>query len=174
MTSEACSDYLTKPLPGHAICNLGDAMFFFSGGILRSNIHRVVWVSFSFSVITLNLLTLHLVIRPPPKIQADYERVSLVFFTRPSDTVRLRALVEKSPFIAQAVNEVPELSFDAGCTAKEWLSRRIRSQRIKNYKVRDHLVLTHDIALGIIFRAKSSELMISKNLHACPRVQKLG
>lgn len=42
MTSEACSDYLTKPLPGHAICNLGDAMFFFSGGILRSNIHRVV------------------------------------------------------------------------------------------------------------------------------------
>ncbi|KAF9812467.1 hypothetical protein IEO21_06185 [Rhodonia placenta] len=31
-----------KPLPGHAICNLGDAMSVFSGGILKSNLHRVV------------------------------------------------------------------------------------------------------------------------------------
>ncbi|KAJ7226200.1 hypothetical protein C8J57DRAFT_1389997 [Mycena rebaudengoi] len=28
-----------KPLPGHAICNLGNAMVIFSGGILRSNRH---------------------------------------------------------------------------------------------------------------------------------------
>ena len=33
---------LSKPIPGHAICNLGDAMAIFSGGILRSNLHRVV------------------------------------------------------------------------------------------------------------------------------------
>ncbi|KAH9041818.1 Clavaminate synthase-like protein [Lactarius hengduanensis] len=31
-----------KPIPGHAICNLGDAMAIFSAGILRSNLHRVV------------------------------------------------------------------------------------------------------------------------------------
>ena len=31
-----------QPLPGHAVCNVGDALNIFSGGILRSNIHRVV------------------------------------------------------------------------------------------------------------------------------------
>nr|VWO97788.1 Calcium-transporting ATPase (EC [Ganoderma boninense] len=31
-----------QPLPGHAVCNIGDALNIFSGGILRSNIHRVV------------------------------------------------------------------------------------------------------------------------------------
>lgn len=31
-----------QPIPGHAICNLGDSMTIFSGGILRSNLHRVV------------------------------------------------------------------------------------------------------------------------------------
>lgn len=32
-----------QPIPGHAICNIGDALNIFSGGILRSNIHRVVY-----------------------------------------------------------------------------------------------------------------------------------
>lgn len=31
-----------KPIEGHAICNLGDAMVIFSGGILHANLHRVV------------------------------------------------------------------------------------------------------------------------------------
>ena len=31
-----------QPLPGHGICNVGDALNIFSGGILRSNIHRVM------------------------------------------------------------------------------------------------------------------------------------
>ena len=31
-----------RPLAGHAICNVGDALTLFSGGILRSNLHRVV------------------------------------------------------------------------------------------------------------------------------------
>lgn len=35
---------VAQPIPGHAICNLGDAMSIFSGGILRSNLHRVVYV----------------------------------------------------------------------------------------------------------------------------------
>ncbi|KAI0785414.1 hypothetical protein BC629DRAFT_1516976 [Irpex lacteus] len=33
-----------KPLPGHAVCNIGDALAIFSGGILRSNVHRVMSV----------------------------------------------------------------------------------------------------------------------------------
>lgn len=31
-----------QPIPGHAICNVGDALSLFSGGILRSNLHRVM------------------------------------------------------------------------------------------------------------------------------------
>ncbi|KZT31627.1 Clavaminate synthase-like protein [Sistotremastrum suecicum HHB10207 ss-3] len=31
-----------KPVPGLAVCNIGDALKMISGGILRSNIHRVV------------------------------------------------------------------------------------------------------------------------------------
>ncbi|KAG5335519.1 hypothetical protein C0989_001181, partial [Termitomyces sp. Mn162] len=102
-----------KPLPGHAICNLGDAMALFSGGILRSNLHRVI---------------------PPPGIQAPYERWSLVFFTRPGNSVILRALVEDSEMIARAVNETPERNFESGSTASEWFSRRIKNQRIGNRK----------------------------------------
>ena len=34
--------FWAQPIPGHAICNLGDAMSIYSGGILRSNLHRVV------------------------------------------------------------------------------------------------------------------------------------
>ncbi|KAH9918560.1 uncharacterized protein BXZ73DRAFT_105192 [Epithele typhae] len=63
--------FYVKPLPGHAICNVGDAPNIFSGGILRSNIHRVV---------------------PPSREQAQYERHSVVFFTCPNDTIELCAL----------------------------------------------------------------------------------
>ena len=34
-----------QPIPGYAICNIGDTLNIFSGGILRSNIHRVVCVA---------------------------------------------------------------------------------------------------------------------------------
>ncbi|KAJ7609633.1 hypothetical protein FB45DRAFT_982381 [Roridomyces roridus] len=54
-----------KPLPGHAICNIGDALALFSGGILRSNLHRVV---------------------PPPGWQAQFDRWSLVYLTRPGNS----------------------------------------------------------------------------------------
>lgn len=104
----------TQPLPGHAICNIGDALSVFSGGILQSNIHRVV---------------------PPPGIQAEYERWSLVFFTRPGNSKVLRALVEDSSLIADAVQKHPDRDFDTGSTAAEWFARRIKYQRINNRKV---------------------------------------
>ncbi|KAL1938602.1 hypothetical protein VTO73DRAFT_11417 [Trametes versicolor] len=100
-----------RPIPGHAICNLGDAMTIFSGGILRSNLHRVV---------------------PPPKEQGYYERWSLVFFTRPGQSVILRPLSGESPIIAEAVAKLPSGKYDTGTTSKEWFARRIKNQRIKN------------------------------------------
>ncbi|KAF9243098.1 hypothetical protein BU15DRAFT_86517 [Melanogaster broomeanus] len=102
-----------KPIPGHAVCNIGDALAVFSGGILRSNVHRVV---------------------PPPGIQGDHERWSLVFFTRPGNSKILRALVEDSPVIAESVKNYPENHFETGSTAAAWFARRVKYQRINNRK----------------------------------------
>ncbi|PBK80054.1 Clavaminate synthase-like protein [Armillaria gallica] len=100
-----------KPIPGHAICNVGDALSLFSGGILRANLHRVL---------------------PPPGPQSHLERWSLVFFTRPGNSVILRALVEDNPLIADAVRNTPEKNFEMGQTVKEWFVRWAKYQRVKN------------------------------------------
>ncbi|KAI9448424.1 Clavaminate synthase-like protein [Lactarius indigo] len=100
-----------KPIPGHAICNLGDAMAIFSAGILRSNLHRVV---------------------PPPKAQALFERWSLVFFTRPGHSVPLAPLIKESTLVAEAAARAPESRYATGSTAGDWFRRRIQNQRIKN------------------------------------------
>ncbi|KAG9226501.1 hypothetical protein CCMSSC00406_0005832 [Pleurotus cornucopiae] len=105
-----------KPLPGHAVCNLGDAMAIFSGGILRSNLHRVV---------------------PPPGAQAAFDRWSLVFFSRPGDSVVLRALKEDSQLIAEAAEKNQRengTNYETQSTAADWFARRIKYQRVKNYK----------------------------------------
>ncbi|KZT66970.1 Clavaminate synthase-like protein [Daedalea quercina L-15889] len=103
-----------KPIPGHAICNLGDAMSIFSGGILRSNLHRVV---------------------PPPGAQSHYERWSLVFFTRPGYSQRLEALAEESPMVGEAVSKVNDKSiYFSGQTSQEWFYRRVKNQRTRNQK----------------------------------------
>ncbi|KAG6332155.1 hypothetical protein ID866_6936 [Astraeus odoratus] len=100
-----------KPIPGHAICNVGDALAVFSGGILKSSVHRVV---------------------PPPGAQSAYERWSLVFFTRPNNTEILRALADESAIIADAVKQHPKGKFETGATAAEWFSRRTKYQRLGN------------------------------------------
>ena len=73
--------------------------------------------------------------RPPPGEQSKYERWSLVYFTRPGDSVLLNALVDESPAIAGAVARRPGKNFKTGTTSYEWFSRRIKYQRIKNRKV---------------------------------------
>lgn len=103
-----------KPISGHAICNLGDAMTIFSGGILRANLHRVV---------------------PAPGAQGDHERWSLVFFSRPGNSVLLEALADQSPVIAAAVDQAPDKSrFNTGSTSLEWFSRRIKNWKVANRK----------------------------------------
>ncbi|KAJ7485748.1 hypothetical protein FB451DRAFT_64354 [Mycena latifolia] len=103
-----------KPIPGHAICNLGDAMAIFSGGILRSNLHRVV---------------------NPPGAQGTLHRFSLVYFTRPGNSIILRALTDESQMVADAVASAPDpKKFDTGVTSFDWFTRRIKNQRIKNRK----------------------------------------
>jgi isopenicillin N synthase-like dioxygenase len=105
-----------KPIPGHAICNVGDSLCIYSGGLLRSNMHRVV---------------------KPPKEQALYDRWSLVYFTRPATAVPMRALKEKSTIIAEHVKQCTEFpvgaeNFETGVTSGEWFTRRAKFTRTAN------------------------------------------
>ncbi|KAI0773524.1 Clavaminate synthase-like protein [Fomes fomentarius] len=106
-----------KPMQGYAICNLGDAMTIFSGGLLKSN--------------------LHLALSPPPGEQAYHTRYSVVFFTRPGNSVVLRALADQSALIADATEKAPvhlRTVFESGQTSHEWFTRRIKNMRTKNQK----------------------------------------
>jgi isopenicillin N synthase-like dioxygenase len=96
-----------KPLRGHAVINLGDAIVKFSAGILRSNIHRVV---------------------NPPGQQADHTRMSLVYFARPADNVILKAL-HGSTLIDERRRQDPERLDEEGITSKEWILRRALGRR---------------------------------------------
>ncbi|KAK3081757.1 hypothetical protein LTS18_003023 [Coniosporium uncinatum] len=60
-----------RPIPGYAICNLGDAMTRFSNGVLNSGKHRVL---------------------PAPGPQGEFVRYSIVYFVRPEDAVPLQVL----------------------------------------------------------------------------------
>ncbi|KAF1987406.1 Clavaminate synthase-like protein [Aulographum hederae CBS 113979] len=86
-----------KPIPGHAICNLGDGMTKFSNGILNSGKHRVV---------------------PAPGAQGDYVRYSIVYFVRPTDETPLKVL--DSPAIPKFEGEEEVL------LAKEHIANRAR------------------------------------------------
>lgn len=92
-----------RPLPGHAIVNLGDALVKFSGGILRSNLHRVV---------------------APPGEQARETRYSLVYFMRPGDEVVLRR-VEGGLVPALKEGEVEE-----EVTSKGWIGDKAQAGKV--------------------------------------------
>lgn len=96
-----------KPLRGHAIVNLGDAMVKFTRGILRSNIHRVV---------------------NPPGEQADLTRMSLVYFSRPEDDVILKAL-DGSELIDKKIRSMVNFREEEEITSKEWIMRRVQGRR---------------------------------------------
>jgi isopenicillin N synthase-like dioxygenase len=61
-----------RPVPNCAVVNVGDALWQWSGGILRSGIHRVV---------------------SPPGEQAINQRLSFVYVLKPGSTVSMSRLV---------------------------------------------------------------------------------
>jgi isopenicillin N synthase-like dioxygenase len=85
-----------KPQAGCVIVNMGDAMVSFSGGLIRSNLHRVV---------------------PPPGEQAKYTRYSSAYFMRPEDGVFMRA-VKGGDVIPPENGEGEGKPY----TAKEWVA----------------------------------------------------
>lgn len=60
-----------KPEPGCAVVNFGDSMVQWTGGVIRSNMHRVV---------------------PPPGRQAEFERYSFAYVLKPSGTESMKRL----------------------------------------------------------------------------------
>ncbi|KAL2006257.1 hypothetical protein VTN00DRAFT_9911 [Thermoascus crustaceus] len=101
-----------RPLPGHAIVNLGDAMVKFTNGLLRSNIHRVV---------------------APPGAQGDSTRYSLVYFSRPEDDVQLKRL--------DGSNLIPPLAtgmVEEEINSKDWIIRRALGRRVALYENIDY------------------------------------
>ena len=126
----------------------------FSGGILRSNLHRVLYDFFVAS--TFALYSFCTFFRPPPGPQAGIERYSLVYFTRPGNSVILRALVDESPLISEAVSRDTENNYETGSTALEWLSRRMKSRKIKNIKVKRYFSLVHDPITQLILLCKGA------------------
>ncbi|EEP75813.1 predicted protein [Uncinocarpus reesii 1704] len=101
-----------RPLPGHAIINLGDAMVKFTNGLLRSNIHRVV---------------------SPPGAQADVTRYSLVYFSRPEEDVLLKRLDGSSK-----IPPLPEGVVEEDIKSKDWIIRRGLGNRVDLHKKIDY------------------------------------
>ncbi|KAH9912919.1 uncharacterized protein BXZ73DRAFT_82094 [Epithele typhae] len=82
--------------------------------------------------------------RPPPGEQlALYERYSLVYSTRPGNSVQMAALADQRAIIGDTVAHIaPNLReiFDLAWTSHEWLTRQMKSMPINNQK--------HSVALS--------------------------
>ena len=76
--------YYVRPEPGHAIVNIGDSMVQWTGGVLRSNMHRVV---------------------PPPGMQSASSRFSVAYVMKPPYTCRMERLKGKGIPLGEGVEE---------------------------------------------------------------------
>jgi hypothetical protein len=96
-----------RPEPGCAIINLSDAMVESSGGVLRSNFHRVYFA---------------------PGDQAVHGRYSLTNAIMPEGIISMKRLAMKG----SAVPDLEEGGEDLECSANEWLTRKgLLSERAK-------------------------------------------
>lgn len=97
-----------KPMDGHAIINLGDAMVTFTNGMLKSAKHRVV---------------------PAPGEQVNVDRYSVVYFVRPHNEVLMEPVEnfrELSEKVKVAGKFVPEGGEGQVLTAGEWMKQRAK------------------------------------------------
>ena len=106
-----------RPIPGHAIVNIGDTMVKLTRGLLRSNIHRVTYA---------------------PGAQAEHPRYSLAYLARPEDKTIMRGLGKSSvvPRFAEglAAPEEEEEEEEEAVTIGEWIVRRSEALKTETYK----------------------------------------
>ncbi|KAL8744952.1 MAG: hypothetical protein Q9190_002859 [Brigantiaea leucoxantha] len=93
-----------RPVPNCALINLGDAMVQWSGGILRSNMHRVATA---------------------PGAQVDVDRFSVAYLVRPALETSMRRLASRSVTSREENAEETE-----DICAKDW--ERMRAAQIIN------------------------------------------
>ncbi|KAI1872033.1 uncharacterized protein JN550_004236 [Neoarthrinium moseri] len=91
-----------KPYPGSITVNIADSLEFLTNGFLKSSIHRVV---------------------APPPDQAEVDRLGVLYFVRPEDTLELRP-VESSVLERLGYNKTTDGSA-IGITAGEWVKARV-------------------------------------------------
>jgi isopenicillin N synthase-like dioxygenase len=99
-----------KPLPGHAIINLGDSMVIFTNGELKSAKHRVV---------------------PAPGEQVNVDRYSVVYFVRPANEILMKPVdrFQASGQVKVAGKFYDEFVVgekDKVFTSKEWMDARAK------------------------------------------------
>ncbi|WYZ39870.1 hypothetical protein EsH8_IV_000211 [Colletotrichum jinshuiense] len=93
-----------KPYDGSITVNVADALEFLSNGFLKSSIHRVV---------------------VPPPDQAGIDRLGVLYFVRPEDSLELTPVQSKVlERLGYDSNKNAEV---AGITAGEWVKARVRA-----------------------------------------------
>lgn len=97
-----------RPVPGHAVINVGDALAKFTNGLLRSNIHRVT---------------------SAPGAQAELVRYSVAYFERPGDDVVLKRLNGGNIIPSLGDKEVEE-----ELTSKQWIAKKLLAMRVSEKK----------------------------------------
>ncbi|CAJ2512726.1 Uu.00g008450.m01.CDS01 [Anthostomella pinea] len=91
-----------KPYPESITVNLADSLEFLTNGFLKSSIHRVV---------------------APPPDQADIDRLGVLYFARPEDSLELRPVVSK---VLERLGYSTITDDSAvGITAGEWVKARV-------------------------------------------------
>lgn len=98
-----------RPYPRSITVNLADSLEFLTNGFLRSSIHRVV---------------------APPPDQADVDRLGVLYFVRPEDSLELRPVV--SSVLERLGYDKTTDGSAVGITAGEWVKAMVRSGVSKN------------------------------------------
>ncbi|KAI1379611.1 Clavaminate synthase-like protein [Hypoxylon crocopeplum] len=91
-----------RPYPQSITVNLADSLEFLTNGFLKSSIHRVV---------------------APPPDQADIDRLGVLYFVRPEDSLELRPVVS-SVLERLGYNKTTDGSA-VGITAGQWVKARV-------------------------------------------------
>ncbi|KAI2621206.1 Clavaminate synthase-like protein [Hypoxylon sp. NC1633] len=101
-----------KPYPQSITVNLADSLEFLTNGFLKSSIHRVV---------------------APPPDQANVDRLGVLYFVRPEDSLELRPVVS-SVLERLGYNKTTD-GAAVGITAGEWVKARV-AKGVSKDKVR--------------------------------------
>ncbi|KAF2635944.1 Clavaminate synthase-like protein [Massarina eburnea CBS 473.64] len=105
-----------KPYPGSITVNLADSLEFLTNGFLKSSIHRVV---------------------APPPDQADIDRLGVLYFVRPEDSVVLNPI--KSAVLDKLGYTKVKDEDAVGVTAGEWVKARVAKGVAKGKAPRSEL-----------------------------------